>query len=351
MTPCGSGSSRLWPSSPPRERRADLRGDVRVADDLEVVAPFRLVLQPQHPLRGAVGQLHVPLRVDDEDPFGHPAEDRLHAGAIRGELLRAAPDVANRLVEHARHRPDFVGAVIPRRTGEVAVRIAARRFGDGPHASAQEQRRGPREEQRRAQSRRGGDERRAAQRRELVADVRERQREANLADHRRRLVAHGDGDVQHLDVERGAVAPRHPEPVPPGLLHFGPVLVILDRAQLFGVQLRVADHGAVGGDEGDARRDQAAERIRLGVELRRRGRPAVRQRFGGEASFVDQRALDAVADAPPHAPRHHRHGHGERHRGRGEGAEEGAGAERHRRIDRRGGRRALRHRRACSRTA
>ena len=97
------------------ERRADLRGDVRVADDLEVVAPFRLVLQPQHPLRGAVGQLHVPLGVDDEDPFGHPAENGLHAGAIRGELLRPAPDVANRLVEHARHRPDLVGAVIPRR--------------------------------------------------------------------------------------------------------------------------------------------------------------------------------------------------------------------------------------------
>ena len=283
----------------------------------------------------------MPLRIDDEDALGHPAEDCLHPCAIGGELLRPAADVANRLVEDSRHGADFVGAVVPRRTREVAVRIAFRRFGDRPHAPAQEQRRGPGQQQGRAQSGRGGDERRAAQRRELVADVRERQRQANLADHRRRLVADRDGDVEHVDVERRAVAPGDAQPIAPRLQHFGTVLVILGGLQFLGGQLRIADHGAVFGDERDACRHEAAQRIGFGVELRWRSRLPVRQCFGGEAGLVDERTFDAVADAPPHTPRHHRHGNSERDRRGRERTDEGPGAKCHRGMCRTGCRRSV----------
>ena len=50
--------------------------------------------------------------------------------------------------------------------------------------------------------------------------------------------------------------------------------MVLDRGQRFAVELGVADDAAVGRDERDARADQAAERVGLGVELGGRRRPA-----------------------------------------------------------------------------
>ena len=42
------------------ERGAHLRGDVRIAHDLEVVTSFSLFLQPQHPRAAALASCTVP---------------------------------------------------------------------------------------------------------------------------------------------------------------------------------------------------------------------------------------------------------------------------------------------------
>ena len=135
-----------------------------------------------------------------------------------------------------------------------------------------------------------------------------------------RRVAHRHGDIEHVDVERGAVAARDAEALAARLLNLGRSPWFSTVRSASASSSRVADDGAVGRDEGDARRHEPAERVGLGVELRRRGGLAVRQRFGGEPRLVDERALDALADAAPHAPRHQRHGDDQRHRGGGEGA-------------------------------
>ncbi len=61
MTSSGSrGSVSSRPSvGVPRERRAELRGDVGLPHDLEVVPALRIVLQPEHAPRGVVGELHA----------------------------------------------------------------------------------------------------------------------------------------------------------------------------------------------------------------------------------------------------------------------------------------------------
>ena len=82
-------------------------------------------------------------------------------------------------------------------------------------------------------------------------------------------------------------------------------------------------------DERDARADQAAERIRLGIELGAgRGLP-VRQRFGSQPRLADERTLDALARDLPHRPRDEHGGDEQRQRRRHERGQEEASAERH----------------------
>ena len=111
----------------PAERRAELRGDVGLAHDLDVVPAFGVALQLQHRARRAVDELHPAVIVDDEHAFDHAGEDRFHARAIRGEIGRAPADFARRVVERARDGADLVVAVVSRRPRPVAARRSARR--------------------------------------------------------------------------------------------------------------------------------------------------------------------------------------------------------------------------------
>ena len=82
--------------------------------------------------------------------------------------------------------------------------------------------------------------------------------------------------------------------------------MILERREIFCPHLRVADDGAVAGDKGDPCGDQSSEGIRLGVQLRRGGRLAMRQRFRREPGLVHQSSFDALVDNAINGPRNQR---------------------------------------------
>ena len=228
---------------------------------------FRVALQLQHRARGVVDELHPAVVVHDQHAFDHAAQDRFHARAIRGEIGGAPADFPRRFVQRARDGADFVGAVVARRARPVAARVA---FGDGgnrAHAPAEQHRRRPRQQQGGEEADAERDERAAADRGQLLADVGQREREAHESEGGQRRVVDGHGHVQHVGADGRAVAARDAEAVAARLLDLRPVAVVLDRGERLAVEVGIADDDAVGRDERDARPDQAAERIRLGVEL------------------------------------------------------------------------------------
>ena len=125
----------------------------------------------------------------------------------------------------------------------------------------------------------------------------------------------------------------------------GRVTVILDRLDFLGGQVGVPDHATVRGDEGDPRRQDAAQSVRLRVELLLAGRRAVREELRGHARVARQLVLDALLEITADRRRHERRRRGDgKRRGRERGQED-LGAERHGRSGLSG------DRRACSRIA
>ena len=88
---------------------------------------------------------------------------------------------------------------------------------------------------------------------QLLPDVGERQRHAHERDRR---MMHRHRDVQHVDLQRVAVAPRAAEAARPRLDDLRPRGVIFHRRQAGERLRRIADDDAVRPDEGDARAEQ-----------------------------------------------------------------------------------------------
>ena len=106
--------------------------------------------------------------------------------------------------------------------------------------------------------------------------------------------------------------------------------------QLLGGQIGVAEHPAVGGDEGDARAEDPAERVGLGVELRlgrrRRGAPAARRRCRASHDRARARSAARGCAARDHETSSRRHQ--QRQRRRRERRQEDLGAKRRRHAGR-----------------
>ena len=131
------------------QRRAELRRDVRLADDLEVVPAVAGVLQPQHPPRRVVRELHAPVLVDDQHAFDHAGEDGLHARAIAAPgPRRADPRAPTRRAPARRCRSRRCRSRAPaatsrrRRSARATVRQSRARAGSaGRRRPGQRQRR------------------------------------------------------------------------------------------------------------------------------------------------------------------------------------------------------------------
>ncbi len=117
---------------------ADLGRDLGMAHDLQVMLLPLGHDQPQHPLRSGVRKLEPAVFVDHEHAFDHAAEDRLHAGAVGREFCCPAADLADGVVEHARHDADFIAAWIAHAAGQITGCVSPRRGGNRSHPSCQE---------------------------------------------------------------------------------------------------------------------------------------------------------------------------------------------------------------------
>ena len=177
--------------------------------------------------------------------------------------MRAA-EFLRRAVERARHGAQFVLAVVVRRTAEVAGGVPLRHRRHRFHAARQRRRERPREDERGHQR---GDERQRVALPivgELRVDVGEGQRQAHVR-HHGMIRAHGH--VDHVGLQRGAVALAGADAATGRGQDLGPRRVVLERGQ-FGRRLRrIADHAAVAGDQRDAARDQRAEPVGLAVHV------------------------------------------------------------------------------------
>jgi hypothetical protein len=129
-------------------------------------------------------------------------------------------------------------------------------------------------------------------------------------------------------VQRVTVALRAADAVPPRRRHLGPVAVVLERGQGAGLHHRVADHGAVGGDEGDAGGERGRDAIGFGVQ--RGGREVggvASEEIRHEPGFRDQGLLDARLGVAAQ-PQGCQGGHEQQRRGRhAEGGQERLSAE------------------------
>ena len=118
---------RRDPACCPLKRRADEVGDRRMADGLDVVPAERAVVEPQHLPRGLVGQLQPSLRIDDDDAFDHAGEDRLHPRAVARLLVEPSPELLHRLVQRPRDGAQFVVAEVQPRRRQIALPVARAR--------------------------------------------------------------------------------------------------------------------------------------------------------------------------------------------------------------------------------
>ena len=138
-------------------------------------------------------------------------------------------------------------------------------------------------------------QRRPQDRLQLVADIGQRQRQADegnlrMVDPRR--------DVQHVDVQRRAVARGAPDPVPGRGFDLRPGEVIFQGRQGLHRLRRIAEHASARIDERDTRGDELAHPIRFSVQvIDRRGGA---QELRGEPGFFDEGFLEARVGLPPH---------------------------------------------------
>ena len=215
----------------------------------------------------------------------------------RASSASAAAELLHRLVERPRDGAELVVAVVERGRREVAAAYRSATLGDRAHAPADRRARAPRRAARAdEQPTPSAAERRArAPSRSCSRDVGQRQRQP----HERRAAGCVTGTATYSMSmsERRAVAPRRGRRRACARRRIsGPLRVVLERGER-----RAASRSespttrAVGGDERDARADQRADAVGLGVELAAgSGGVARASSLGGQPRLGDERLLDAL---------------------------------------------------------
>ena len=271
-----------------------------MTDGLHVVSADGKIIEPEHPACRLVRQPEPSLLIDDDDPFDHAGEDRRHLRLVAIELGQTAPELLNRSVQRSRHVAKLVGAVAEARRAQIADGVAPRHFGDSAHARSDSPRHDPRDRRRADQRQAECQDRQAGDRPQLAADARERKRHTHDADAR---MSDRDGDVEHVDVQRVAVAARSAETCRESSEHFRPRGVVFHRRDLLDRLRRIANHAAIGGNQRHARIKQAAHPVGLIVQGRGRGVSGdhgTRQELRGETGFSDERLLDPLVGPAAH---------------------------------------------------
>ena len=298
-----------------------------MANRLDIVASDGKIIEAEHSPCGLIREAEPPLLVDDDDAFDHAGQDRLHLGVIAIQLGQAPAELLDRSVQGSRHDAQLVGAVVEAGRPQIAGAVAPGHFGDRAHARTDSSRHDP-------GNRRGPGERQAEREHgqpgdwlELASNAREGKRDAHDADAR---MVDRRGHVEHVDIQRVAVAARLSEARRARRQHLGPLRMILHRGDALDRFRRIADDAAVGRNERHARIEQLSHPIGFLVEARRWrawGGGRARKELRRQAGFRDQRVLDPLVGLLAHRLGEQKSRHGEREdRRRERGCEQG-GAE------------------------
>jgi len=244
---------------------------------------------------------------------------------LAGHVGEARTELACRAVEDLGDGADLVAAELALRPAEIAGAVASRHVGDGADAAVQALRRDAgqhhRHEQADAETRQGA----ATDARDLAVHGGQRQRRAHEGD--RAVVVHGHRGVHRPDAGRVAEPLCAAGAVAEGALDLVPREVVLERGQVAALDFGIAEHAAVGGDEGHAGGREPAEAIGFGVEIGRRWPPL--EERAEQPGFVEQRRFDVRGHPGGDQPLDRPGRHGERQHRRQQDAEEDAGAEGH----------------------
>ena len=287
-----------------------------MADAFHVVPPDRRLAQLQHLAGRVVHELYAALRIDNDDPFNHPGEDRRHASPVPRQVGKPAAELVHRVVQDPRDGSQLVVAVIETWGCEIAAPVPAGDVSDRTDPTAnpprQDEPDGCSADERKTKGRQRGHQDGP----QLLADVGHGERHANERDVR---VLHRHGDVQHAHLERVAVPLGPPNSHTPSRLYLGPGPVVLHPPDIVERLGRVAEHTTIGGDEGDAGAEELAEPIRFRVQLgnrircgRERADALSAQEIGGEPGFCDECALNPRIGLRLRRQREQEAGHGQR---------------------------------------
>ena len=276
------------------------------------------------------------MLVDDENAFDHAGEDGFHARAVGFEAGQALRKVLRQPVEQARDRADLVVAVVGCRPREIAGRVALRRAAASSGGAGRAARRTP-------MSGRCAATIPVAKPRSASVRTHASCRSTSVNGTARRTIDKSGmpglltGMATYImSVSIVALWRRDAaHPGSPGVDDFRARAVILDRlAAPRGSGPSRPTTRPSASDEGDARRQDAAECVRLRVELRLAGRRAVREELGGHARVARQLVLDALLQIPAHRRRHERRRRRDGKRCGRERGQEDLGSERHGRSGR-----------------
>ena len=137
----GSSCTSTGGGVPSAQRSRELRGDVRMADDFEIVTILGGLRKTEHRRHGRIRQHQPSGAVDEHDAFDHPGQNRLHVRAFARHLGEPGAELSRRVVEDVRDQTNLVAPVVSCRPGEISSLVALGRVHDGAQPPVDDHRR------------------------------------------------------------------------------------------------------------------------------------------------------------------------------------------------------------------
>ena len=300
-------------SSPRPRGFGDRFLDAGVAHQLDQGHAGTPCVEPEHSRQGGIGQEDAVVGAGHEDPLGDAVEDGFEPRFLGAELGDAVLDLSVHVAQGpgevvklpacqggSRYVPAvFPGGHLPGAAGHL------------DHRARFEARSPVGEDDGDREAEQGGQPDGVPDMALRVLDLVERHRQAQ---HEPVVAGNEPGDVEHVGLEGVAEAQAAADAPGPGRFHLGPVGVVVEPRQGCRWNLGIADHHAVGIDQGKTQPQAVADEVGLRVErfeVERRLHPlpglAGQPRVAGEVvgDVVDEEVPQVAVEVPLDAGHDH----------------------------------------------